>query len=120
MLPGPQRFWIGRWFKWPDVHITGEDVGRWTFSTSALAKLAAFLSSLYWPSEVTDLGPGGVSYVELLILYERWAGERLRIEESVPKYRRPGRPISVTAAPLCLMLISGSCAGSLDICFVHW
>ena len=45
--------------------------------------------------------PGGVSYVELLILYERWAGERLRIEEAVPKHRRPGRPISVSAAPLC-------------------
>ena len=64
-------------------------------------KLAAFLSSLSWPSEVTDLGPGGVSYTELLILYERWAGERLRVEDSVPKYRRPGRPISVLAAPLC-------------------
>ena len=34
-------------------------------------------------------------------MYERWEEERLRIEESVPKYRRPGRPISVSAAPLC-------------------
>ena len=34
-------------------------------------------------------------------MYERWAGERLRIEESLPKYRRPGRPILVSAAPLC-------------------
>ena len=30
-----------------------------------------------------------------------WAGERLRVEFSIPKYRRPGRPISVSAAPLC-------------------
>ena len=52
---------------------------------SRLGKLAAFLSSLTWPSEVADLGAGGISYVELLILYERWAGERLRIEESYPE-----------------------------------
>ena len=55
-------------------------------------KFAAFLSSLSWPGEVVDLGAGGISYVELLILYERWAGERLLIEESVPK---------LSAAPLC-------------------
>ena len=28
-------------------------------------------------------------------------GERLCVEFSIPKYRRPGRPISVSAAPLC-------------------
>ena len=67
----------------------------------SLVKLTAFLSSLSWPDEVVDLGPGGVSYVELLILYERWAGEMLRIEGSVPKFRRSGRPVTVTAAPLC-------------------
>ena len=47
------------------------------------------------------MGPGGILYIELLILYERWAGERLRVEDSLPKFRRPGRPISVSAAPLC-------------------
>ena len=66
-----------------------------------LVKLAAFLSSLSWPGEVSDLGPGGISYIELLILYERWAGERLRAEDFLPKFRRPGRPISVSVAPLC-------------------
>ena len=30
-------------------------------------KLCSFLSSLYWPSSVGDLGVGGVSFVELLI-----------------------------------------------------
>ena len=101
MLPGPQRLWGGGWFRWPCVHISEDDVSRWPFSPGCLVKLAAFLSSLTWPTEVVDLGAGGISYVELLILYERWAGERLRIEESIPKYRRPGRPISVSAAPLC-------------------
>ena len=39
----------------------------------ALVELCSFLSSLHWPSTVGDLGVGGVSFVELLILYERWA-----------------------------------------------
>ena len=44
-----------------------------------------------------DLGVGGISNVELLILYERWAGERLRLEKASPRYSRPGRQISVSA-----------------------
>ena len=47
-----------------------------------------------------DLGVGGVSYLELRILYERWAGERLVLEKVLPHGRREGRPISVSAIPL--------------------
>ena len=97
MLPGAQRHWVRGWLKWPQITISGENIGRWPFSPDALVKLASFLICLSWPTEVTD----SISYVELLILYERWAGERLPVEDSVPKYRRPGRPISVSAAPLC-------------------
>ena len=46
-----------------------------------------------------DLGVGGVSFVELLILYELWAGERLSLEKAHPRYLRPGRPTSVSAVP---------------------
>ena len=42
-----------------------------------------------------------VSFVELLILYESWAREWLRVEDATPRYRRPVRPILVSAAPLC-------------------
>ena len=42
---------------------------------------------------------GGVSHVELLILYELWTGERLQLEKAVPRYCRPGRSISVSAVP---------------------
>ena len=44
-----------------------------------------------------DLGVGGISHVELLILCELWAGERLSLEKAHPRYLRPGRPISVSA-----------------------
>ena len=39
-----------------------------------------FLRSLHWPVDAVDLGVGGVSFVELLILHEFWAGERLSLE----------------------------------------
>ena len=58
-----------------------------------------FLASLHWPSGGLDLVVGGTSYVELLILYELWAGERLSLEKAHPRYLRPGRPISVSAVP---------------------
>ena len=57
------------------------------------------MNSLHWPVGDLDLGVGGVSYVELLILYELWAGERLSLEKAHPRYLRPGRPISVSAVP---------------------
>ena len=43
------------------------------------------------------LGPFGASYVEMLILHERWAGERLVLEPAVSKSWRGGRPSSVSA-----------------------
>ena len=55
--------------------------------------MVTFLSSLHWPSDGGDLGPGGISYVELLILYELWAGERFQFG------KRIDRPISVSAVP---------------------
>ena len=58
-----------------------------------------FLASLHWPAGGSDLGVGGISYVELLILYELWAGERLSFEKATPRYLRPGRSISVSAVP---------------------
>ena len=61
--------------------------------------MVTFLGSLHWPVGGADLGVGGVSNVELLILFELWAGERLALEKAHPRYLRPGRPISVSAVP---------------------
>ena len=63
-----------------------------------LVKWVSFFFSLHWLAGECDFGVGGVSCVELLILYELWAGERLELEKAVPRYRRPGR-ISVSAVP---------------------
>ena len=45
------------------------------------------------------LGLVAFLFVEFLILYELWAGERLSLEKAHPRYHRPGRPISVSAVP---------------------
>ena len=59
----------------------------------------AFLGPLHWPVGGADVGVGGVSYVEMVVFCERWAGERLTPEKAHPRYLRPGRPISVSAVP---------------------
>ena len=103
-VPGPVGLWRHGSFGWPCIEVCEGDVGFWPYSVGLLVKLCSFLSSLHWPSTVDDLGVGGVSFVELLILYERWAGERLVLEMSVPKSRRLYRPISVSAVPAGLSI----------------
>ena len=94
-LPGPPGIWHSDWFQVPAAAICAEDIALWPYTPGLLVKWVSFLNSLYWP--VGDLYLGGVSCVELLILYELWAGERLSLEKAHPRYPRPGRPISVSA-----------------------
>ena len=61
----------------------------------------AFQGTLHWPASGLDLGVGGISYSELFILYELWAGVRSSLEKAHSRYLRPGRPISVSAVPFC-------------------
>ena len=98
-LPGAVGLWSGEWVSFGVCSITVEDVRVWSYTVSHLVKISAFLGSLHWPAAAGDLGVGGVSFVELLILYELWAGERLSLEKAVPRHRRVGRPISVSAVP---------------------
>ena len=79
--------------------ICAEDIAHWPYTPGLLVKWVFFLGSLHWPAGGLDLGVGGISYVELLIIYELWAGERLSLEKAHPRYLRPGRPISVSAVP---------------------
>ena len=100
LLPGPLHLWDSGWVCVPPVIITAEDVCLWPYSVDILVKLVTFfLGSLHWPFAGGDLGPGGISYVELLILYELWAGERFQFEKAVPRCKRVDRPISVSAVP---------------------
>ena len=84
----------------PVARIDDNDISSWPFSVGLLVKVVHVLGSLHWPRGAGDLGIGGVSYLELLILYEQWAGERLVVESAVPFAERVGRPISVSAVPI--------------------
>ena len=98
-LPGPPGIWHSEWFQVPAAVVCDEDIALWPYTPGLLVKWVSFLNSLHWPIGNLDLGVGGVSYVELLILYELWAGERLSLEKAHPRYLRPGRLISVSAVP---------------------
>ena len=74
--PGPPAVWLGEWVAGPAVTFGAEDVAQWPYTPGLLVKWVAFLGSLHWPAGSVDLGVGGISYDELLILYELWTGER--------------------------------------------
>ena len=99
LLPCPLHLWDSGWVSVPPVIVTAEDICLWPYSVEILVKLVTFLGSLHWPSAGADLGPGCISNVELLILYELWTGERFQLKRAVPRYRRVDRPISVLAVP---------------------
>ena len=96
-LPWPPGTWHSEWFQIPATATCAEDIAHWPYTPGLLVKWVSFFSSRHWPVGDLDLGVGGVSFVELLILYELWAGERLSLEKAHPRYLRPGRPTSVSA-----------------------
>ena len=97
-MSGPAGICDGEWIALAAALVTADDVGTRPYSVRILVKWVAFLSSLHWPAASADLGVGGVSFVEILILYELWAGD-WSWKKAYPRYRRPGRPISVSAVP---------------------
>ena len=71
------------------VALDADDVAQLPYTPGLFVKWVSFLGSLHWPVHSGDLGVGGISYVELLILYELWAEERLVLEKYHPRYLRP-------------------------------
>ena len=98
-LPGPLGVWDSEWVSMLATSVCAADVALWPYTPGLLVKWVVFLRTLHWPAGNADLGVGGVSHVELLILYELWAGERLSLEKAFPRYLRPGRQMSVSAVP---------------------
>ena len=54
----------------PASGTVADDVAHWPYTTGLLVKWVAFLGSLHCPAGGSELGFDGISYVELLILYE--------------------------------------------------
>ena len=76
-VPGPPGLWRHGSVGLLCAEVIAADARCWPFSVGILVKMCAFLGSLHWPRTAEDLYVGDVSYTELLILHERWAGERL-------------------------------------------
>ena len=108
-------------------HITGADIAAWPYSVSVLIRFTSFLNTLRWPSGTDDLGHVGVSFLELLILFEQWAGHRLLSERVTRPHVRANRPILIHSVPVsegieirhgCQFLSSLVCA--LASCLEVW
>ena len=94
-LPGPPGFLHCDWVQVHAGHITDADVAAWPYSVGILVKFTSFLNTLHWPSGSGDLGHFGISFLELLILFEQWAGHWLISEKVTRPHVRAHRPMVV-------------------------
>ena len=80
--------------------ISGADVAAWPYSVGILCRLTAFLGSLHWPVGSEEKGHFGVSFLELLTLFEQWAAHRLLSEKVTGPRTRANRPILIPSVPV--------------------
>ena len=99
-LPGPPGFLNSSWFQVSAGRITGADIAAWPYSVSILIRFISFLNTLHWPSGSVDLGHFGISFLELLVLFEQWAGHRLLSEKVTRPHVRANRPILMPSVPV--------------------
>ena len=93
LLPGHASIRTSEWVNLPPSGVTAEDVGAWPYSVGILVNWVTFLGTLHWPADRADLGVDGFP------MYELCAGERLVLQKAFLRYRRHGRPISVSLVP---------------------
>ena len=99
-LPGPPGFLNSSWVQVSAGHITGADIAVWPYSVGILVRFTCFLNSFHWPSGSVDFGHFGISFLELLILFEQWAGHRLLRERVSRPHVRANRPILIPSVPV--------------------
>ena len=97
-LPGPLGFSSGPWMQIHGSSISGADIAAWPYNVGILFKFTAFLGTLHWPVDAFNMGHFGVSYLEVLILFEQWTGLRLLSEKVTRPHVRANRPISFSCA----------------------
>ena len=99
-LPGLLGFLNSSWVQVNAGHFTGSDIAAWPYSVGILVRFTPFLGTLHWPSGSVDLGHFGISFLELLILFEQWAGHRLLNEKVTRPHVRAGRSILLPSVPV--------------------
>ena len=91
-LPGPPGFLSSTWCTLYPLPITQDDVAVWPYSVDILLVFSSFLASLHWPQSAPDLGKFGISYLQLLLMFEVFARHRLLTEKTVRSHLRPVDP----------------------------
>ena len=81
LFPALLVSWVGRGIQVHGGPISGTDFAAWPKSVGILCKFTSFLGTLHWPVSSDDFGHFGVSFLELLILFEQWAGHWLLSEK---------------------------------------
>ena len=99
-LLGPPGFLGSSWIQVHAGHISGAGIAAWPCSVGILIKFTSFLNTLHWPSGSDDFRHFGVSFLELLILFEQWAGHRLLSEKVTKPHVRANRPIWIPSVPV--------------------
>ena len=93
-------FFNNYWVQVSAGRITDADIAAWPYSVSVLIRITYFLNTLHWPSGTEDFGHFGISFLELLILFEQWAGHRLLCEKVTGPHVRANRPILIPSVPV--------------------
>ena len=78
-LSGPPNFWSSTWCTLdllPMLLLKMLLLGPIVLTSFLF--FPSFLASLHWPQEVSDLGKFGISYFELLLMFEVFSGSRLQ------------------------------------------
>ena len=65
-----------------------------------LVRFTSFLGTLHWHLALLTWVIFGISFLELLILFEQWAAHRLLSEKVIRPHVRAGRPISLPSVPV--------------------
>ena len=99
-LPGPPGFLNSSWIEVAAGRITGAGIAAWAYSVSILIRFTSFLTTLHWPSGSVDFGHFGVSFLELLTLFEQWAGHRLLSEKVTRPHGKANHPIFIHSVPV--------------------
>ena len=99
-LPGPPGFLSGPWFQVHGGCISGADIAAWPYSVGIQCKFTSFLGTLHWPMGSHDMGHFGVSFLELLVLFEQWAGHRLLSEKVTRPRTWANRPTLIPSVPV--------------------
>ena len=80
-LPVPPGFLNSSWVQVNPGRITSAGIAAWPYSVCIFIRFTSFLNTLHWLSGSDDFGHFGISFLELLILFEQWAGHQLLSEK---------------------------------------